>query len=280
MKFFEGQRTGRSRAMGIFVLVCLLMITLGTGCDEEGTYEVKLEEARMAIDDGDYSTARSILVDLPQTAEVKEALSNTIAGEELNLDMFNIILTMDSLDEEGETGSIDMIGLLIGDENDQIDVDTIFEKLASATEAIELYKDIAELESAGDKHLTKDIAELESAGIENLTMDQKLQLGLLCITRIILSVGKLISDELPAGELITLTEAWIRANRDDFTSLTPSDSELEMFAEDLACIGYAIDAISATNDLRDDYEEFIGELDSNGDGETTADELNAYIANM
>lgn len=266
MKYLKIRKHFGGRIARTLMLIGLgLVLVLSAGCDDEDSYEVRLEDARMAIDDGEYAKAKAILLELPQTAEVKEALSNAISGGDLNLDMFNIIITMDELEAEGETGSIDMIGRIIGGSVDTLDAELIAAKLASASEAIELYK---------------DIAEMEGGGIPGLTMDQKLQLGLLCITRTVLTIGKLILDELPADSSIMLTESWIRTNRGAFPVLNPSPADLANIGEDLVFTGYAIDALSATNDMRDDYEEFIGELDTNGDSATTADELNAYIANM
>ncbi len=246
------------------------------GCDKDDTYEVRLEDALMFIDDGNYAAAKAILLDLPQTAEVKEALSNCIAGGDLNLDMFNIILTMDELDDSGDTGSIDMVGLILGDDSNQLTSESLATKLTAANEAIDLYK---------------DIAELNGTGVDGLSADQKLQLGLLSITRTTLTIGTLIADELPAGTPVTLTETWIKDNKEMFSttdpdsgelesSLDPSADDLARISEDLTYTEYAIDALTTDNDMKDDYQEFKNELDSNGDESTTSNELNSYIDTM
>ncbi len=255
-----------SRFSTFFLIICLsVFIVSFTGCDDEDSYEVRLEDARMALDEGRYAAAKAILVELPQTIEVKEALSSAIAGFDLNLDMYSIILTMDELEEGGDTGSVDMIGLVIGGDSDQITGETIAEKLLAANEAILLYK---------------DIADMKGIGIDGLSNEQKLQLGLLCITRTVLTIGSLISDELPAGTKLTLTESWIHTNRVDFPTINPSAENLTSIGEDLLYIGYSIDSLGDTNDLKDDYEGFIIELDSNLDNAMTSPELNAYLDSM
>ena len=250
----------------ILLLISLgLVIMILAGCDEKDSYEARFEDAKIALDDGNYAVAKAILVELPQTAEVKEALSSVIAGGDLNLNMFNIILTMDSLEEDGDTGSVDMIGLLIGGDTAYISGDAITAKLLAATEAIELYK---------------DIAEMKGLGVDGLANEQKLQLGLLCITRTVLTIGSLISDELPAGASITLTESWIKANRSYFPTVNPSTGDLDRIGEDLLFIGYSISSLGESNDMKDDYEGFQNELDANSDNMMTSLELNTYIDNM
>jgi hypothetical protein len=235
-----------------------------TGCDNGGSYEAKLEDARIAIDDGNYAQAKSILQTLPRTPEVLQYLSNAIAGEDLNLDTFNIITTLSELDDSGNTGSIDMIGKIIGDDNDQLTPEEIAAKLASATEAIDLFKEIA-----------MD----EGTGMDGLSDDQKIQVGLLAIARTVLTLADMISREM-SDQTVVMTEEWIRDNRDSFATVHPTDDELASISEDLTYTEYAIGALSSSNDLSDDFTEFRDELDANQDGLITADELNAYIDGM
>lgn len=248
----------------VTVLFCSLTI-LSTGCDDGSSYEARLEDAKIAIDEGDYASAKSILLGLPRTPEVLEYLSNAIAGGDLNLDMFNIISTMADLEDSGDQGSIDMIGMVIGGDDNQLTGEEIDAKLASATEAIELFQ---------------DIAVLQGGGVDELSSDLKMQLGLLSMTRITLTMADLISQELPADQPVEMTETWIRENRDGFMPLNPDAAALETIGEDLVYTGYAIGAISDTSDIKDDYETFKSDLDANGDNMTTADELNAFIADM
>lgn len=264
MKFFmKLRKSGWLKPLIIGLTVCFLIIPF-TGCDDTDSYEAQLEEARMAIDDGNYTLARSILEGLPQTIDVLMYLSHAIAGGELNLDTFNIISTLEDLGDSGNSGSIDMIGLIIGNDSNQLSSTEIDSKLASATEAIELFK---------------DIAALQGKTMEELSDDHKLQIGLLSITRTVLSIADMISDELP-GEDVGLTESWIQDNRDGFTPINPDSEDLNRVDEDLTYISNAIGVFADTNDMKDDYQGFRDELDPNGDNQTSSTELNNYIDNM
>ncbi len=253
---------------GLFMFLAALSVT---GCDNNDSYEAKLEDARIALDDGNYDRAKSILETLPQTIKVLEYMSNAIAGGALNLDTLNIISTLDELDNEGSVGSIDMIGRVIGGENNQLDCADIATKLQAATEAIEQFKLIAEL-----------------TGVEMnaLTDNQKTQLGLLGITRVVLTLAHRICARVDGP--VIMTEAWIRENRAGFTPLVTADQEgtvevntdLAMINEDLVYIGYAIDALADSNDLKDDFQEFKAELDADQSGDVTVAELNTYISDL
>jgi hypothetical protein len=99
----------------LFGIAAVLLISAGgflVSCDNGDSFSARLEDARIALDEGNYDLAKSILESLPQTEAVLEYLSNAIAGGDLNIDTFNIIITMDELDDEGSQGSIDIIGKL------------------------------------------------------------------------------------------------------------------------------------------------------------------------
>ncbi len=268
-KPMEGRRNQLLVLMaGFFMFLAAVSFT---GCDDNDSYEAKLEEARMALDDGNYARAKSILDTLPQTVQVLEYLSNAVAGGELNLDTLNIISTLDELDNEGNTGSIDMIGRVIGDENNQLMCADIATKLQAATEAILQFK---------------LIAEMKGVELNALTDNQKTQLGLLGVTRIVLTLAHRICARVEGP--VIMTEAWIQDNRAGFTPLITEAQEgteevtadLAMINEDLIYVGYAIDVFAETNDIKDDFEEFKAELDGNQDGTVTVAELNSYVENL
>ncbi len=250
----------------------VLVIAAGgflVSCDNGDSFDAKLEEARIALDHGNYAQARAILESLPQTEMVLEYLSNAIAGGELNMDTLNIIATMDELDDEGKEGSVDIIGTIIGNENDELSCEDIEAKLAAVNEAIGLFE---------------QIMDLKPNGIADLTEGQKLQLGLLSMTRTVLVLAKLISNKYNASSeicaAIVMTEEWIKANRHLFPTVEPTQDDLDSIDEDLHYISVAIDAVDENNDMLDDYNEFKNELDSDSNDHVTADELNLYIANM
>lgn len=247
---------------GLMLSLCMILaVSSLTGCDNGDSYEAKLEDARIALDDGNYALAKSILEELPRTDEVLQYLSNAIAGDSLNLDLLNIISTMAELEDEGNSGSIDMVGLILGDDGEPMDQQDISEKLDAANEAIALFEEIA-----GDN------------GIDSLTDNQKIQLGLLAVTRTVLTLSGMIYDEL--GESVVMTEAWISDNWTDDNEVTPDPTELELIDQDMEYVFYAVQALSdGSNDMEDDFGNFRDEL-TGGDGETSESDINAYFDAM
>lgn len=271
-RFFKPMASTKDQVVRLIIGLFMFLAAVSmTGCDNGDSYEAKLEDARIALDDGNYTLAKSILETLPETAMVLEYMSNAIAGGDLNLDTLKIISTLEDLDDEGNVGSIDMIGRIIGDENSQLTCEEIVAKIQSATEAIEMFK---------------AIADLNGGGVQNLSDNQKMQLGLLSITRVVLTLAHRIC--IKTGGPVTMTEAWIQANRADFTPvITDEEAASEEVAEDLArinedilFIGYTIDVFADSNDMKDDFEEFKDELDSNMDDNVSYVELNTYIAQI
>lgn len=269
----------KTRSVLVGLMICLIMGLTGltlTGCDDGDSYDARLEEALMALDDGNYALARSILDSLPQTEEVMQYKSNAVAGG-IGIDTFNIISTLEELDEQGDEGSIDMVGRVIAGDDGELSEDEIREKLADADEAIDLFLQIAALR--------KDEATKSIDDIPYLTDDQKMQLGLLGITRTVLTLADMICRKL-GGTAVTMTEAWIQNQRhaflpfDTLGSTEITDAELVRIEEDLRFIEAAIDAFADTNDMKNDFEEFLSELDANADGDITRDELNAYLGGM
>lgn len=263
----------KTRTIMVGLMISLIMGLTGlalTGCDDGDSYDARLEDARMALDDGNYPLARSILDALPQTEEVMQYKSNAIAGG-IGIDTFNIITTLEDLDDEGSTGSIDMVGRVIAGDDGELTEDEIEQKLADADEAIELFLDIAALR--------KDAATKSIDDIPYLTNDQKMQLGLLGITRTVLNLARMICREL-GGLPVTMTEAWVRDHRAGFLPVNPLQQEIDDIEDDLRFIAAAIDVFADTNDMKDDFEEFRNELDANQDDQITADELNDYLGNM
>jgi len=268
-RFFKPMASTKDQVVTLIIGLFMFLAAVSmTGCDNGSSYEAKLEDARIALDDGNYTLAKSILATLPQTATVLEYMSNSIAGGDLNLDTLNIISTLEDLEDEHNVGSIDMIGRIIGDEDNQLTCDEIADKIVSATEAIELFK---------------AIADLNGGGVQDLSDNQKTQLGLLSITRIVLTLAHRIC--IKTQRPVIMTEDWIQENRAGFTPLITDEesasegvaTDLARINEDLVNIGYTIDVFADSNDMKDDFQEFKDELDSNTDGNVTYVELNTYI---
>lgn len=255
----------KPRGLLTALMITLFVITAGasiTGCDNGDSYEARLEDARIALDDSDYALAKSILLDLPQTPEVLEYLSNAIAGDDLNLDLLNILSTMADLEDRGDSGSIDMVGLILGDDGKPLSQSDIAYKLNAANEAIGLYVTIA-----GDY------------GVESLSDNQKIQLGLLAVTRTVLTLSGMLYDEL--GESVNMTEDWISDNwNPEANSVSPDQAELDSINQDMAYINLAVAALSdGSNDIEDDFEDFMDEL-TGGDNDASAEDLNTYFDEM
>ncbi|MCL0096784.1 hypothetical protein M1N66_04175 [Thermodesulfovibrionales bacterium] len=186
------------------VSVCTILIIaafLLTGCGnalewaaDDDSREARLETARMALDDGNYAEARHILYELnnryPNDPEVSELLSNAYAGK-AGLDTFALLETIDALDDEGQAGNIDMVGLVLGDEKGTLTEDKISNKIGNLTSAIDAL-----------------------GRIQNLTYDQRIQRGLLSVSRAALTIAEIImADIRGAGNIIEhikLTEEGIR----------------------------------------------------------------------
>lgn len=271
-RFFKPMASTKDQVVRLIIGLFMLLAAVSmTGCDNGDSYEAKLENARIALDDGNYDLAKSILETLPGTAEVMEYMSNAIAGGDLNLDTLNIISTLEDLDDEGNTGSIDMIGTIIGDEDNQLTCEEITDKIQSATQAIELFK---------------AIADLSGGGVQDLSDNQKTQLGLLSLTRIVLTLAHRIC--LKTEGPVTMTEAWIQENRAEFTPVITEEestsegvvADLARINEDILFIGYTIDVFADSNDMKDDFQEFKDELDGDLNGVVTYVELNVYIAGI
>ena len=120
-------RKGKGIIFGVSVLLFLCFAIFATqGCEgnslewlaDDSSYEARIEEARIALDDTDYERARSLLLDLkedyPDDPLVLQYLSNAYAGL-VGLDTFKLLETIDQLIEAGDTGNIDMVGLVLGD---------------------------------------------------------------------------------------------------------------------------------------------------------------------
>jgi len=271
-RFFKPMASTKGQVVRLIIGLFMFLAAVSmTGCDNGDSYEAKLENARIALDDGNYDLAKSILETLPGTADVMEYMSNAIAGGDLNLDTLNIISTLEDLDEEGNTGSIDMIGTIIGDEDNQLTCEEITDKIQSATQAIELFK---------------AIADLSGGGVQDLSDNQKTQLGLLSLTRIVLTLAHRIC--LKTEGPVTMTEAWIQENRAEFTPVITEEestsegvvADLARINEDILFIGYTIDVFADSNDMKDDFQEFKDELDGDLNGVVTYVELNVYIAGI
>lgn len=280
-----------------------VIFTLTTSCENESSTDAKIFDAREALNDSDWEKARKILLTLDPNDEVLQYLSNAYAGE-VGINTFDLITTINELDEEGKSGSIDMIGKLIGDEDDFLSYKSLTNKLTIINNAIESINKITELPGVKPdvKRDVKRDVKLNFKLNVKLDDDQTVQLGLASITRIVIIIAKLIYEQTGSTE-IQMTEEWITddKNKEDFYPISYDswnsseilDSEGEpihystMLMEDIENVGNAVSVMSDGNDIQDDFNAFKLEIDNGfgddstaGDDEITLKELNHYIDKM
>jgi hypothetical protein len=236
------------------------------GISDDDSFEARLETARMNIDDEEYQQAIDILNDLnaeqPNNEDVTRYLSNAHAGL-AGLNTFDLLEVIDDLDEAGNSGSIDMVGLVLGDSDGLLMAEEVPDKLDNLTEAIE------QLNTFDDP-----------------TDDQIVQMGLLSISRIGITLAKIISSDT-GNDSLTLTEEGIQSEYDtkpEFEDGDVSDEDLENLTNDIRNVGEAVavmtESYSDDNDLNEDFLEFKNDFDQNDDDSIDIQELENYIENL
>lgn len=268
-------------------LLFLLFVAFALiGCDanilesiaDDDSYEARIEEALIALDDEDYAEAiailQKLLTDYPGKREVLRYLANAYAGL-AGLNTFNLLETIDILDDKNAEGSIDMVGLVLGGADGILTSTEITDKKKS-------------LESA--------ISSLES--ISNPSEDERVQLGLLSLNHAALTVAEIVMEDLNnnraenAAEIteITLTEAGLEelypeSVTPDFAAEATSE-RLESLSEDIFRVEDSVTAIASitdadtSNDLSESSEEFLDEIDPDGNESISQEELENYVATL
>lgn len=273
----------KMKTKGLMWGVCGLLfvcfeITAITSCEEnslewladDSSYEARLEEARIAIDDREYARARDLLLQLkaeyPGDPLILQYLSNAYAGL-AGLDTFNLLTTIDQLIESGNTGNIDMVGAVLGDVSGIILADDIDETLANLENAINALEEIS-----------------------NPTDDQTVQLGLLSVSHASMTIADIVVEN--TGETgVTLTEDGLGATyggtAPDLSNEATSE-RLDSLSDDMVNIGNAVESIAditgieagQENDLSESFDEFSQDIDPNGDESITQQELQNYLGSL
>ena len=236
------------------------------GISDDNSFEARLETARMNIDDEEYQEAINILNDLreeqPDNEDVIKYLSNAYAGL-AGLNTFDLLEVIDDLDDAGNSGSIDMVGLVLGDSDGLLLADEVPEKLDNLNESID-----------------------QLNTIENPTDDQIVQMGLLSVSRIGMTLAKIIQSDTGNASL-TLTEEGIQSEYDtkpEFEDGDVSDEDLENLTNDIKNVGEAVavmtESYSYDNDLNEDFLEFKNDFDQNSDDTIDVQELENYIDSL
>lgn len=254
-------------------LVCFIMCAVVIGCGDanvfegmadENSKEARTEEALMAMDDGDYDKAISILSSLvnshPNDDTLMQYLSSAYAGS-AGLDTLDLLEVINLLDDADNSGSIDMVGLVLGDSNGVLSSQAVDDKLDQITTAIEIL-----------------------SAIGGLNNDQEIQLGVLSVAHLSLTLADLIIEDQGVDE-ITLTEDGIDALYGDTTADFGDigTETLEDINQDFTNVEAAIDEIEAItdadNDLAQDFADFTDDLNPGG-GEISSEDLEYYINNL
>ncbi len=254
--------------------IMLLIASFTAGCDDsilegladDDSFEAKLEEARIALDKGEYSKAIALLEALesanPGNTLIMEYLSNAYSGL-AGLDTFNLLLTIETLDDQGNSGDIDMVGLVLGDSDGNMTTAQLQAKLENLENAMNALE-----------------------GISNPNNDQKIQLGLLAVAHMSLTVGNVVAED-QGNSNVTLTEESLDSQYSsqdaEFSDVSNETKNLSGLTEDL---GYVADAVTALdgisgsgNDLSQDFSQFQNDIDGNGDGIVSESDLENSVNN-
>lgn len=266
-----------------FIFMPMLMVFLVIGCSDsalesfsdENTFEAQMEEAQIALDDADYIGAVEILesmaVDYPDNQTVKQYLSNAYAGLG-GLDTYDFLATIDELNDKGRSGSIDMVGSVLGDSNGTLSETQIVDKLSNMDRAIEIMGELID----GQGSATVQALQFPDG-------DRIVQRGLLGISRIVLLMADMIIDQLRVEEVV-MTEDGLQGmyanNTPDFEGIYDSIIS-DKLAGDIAGIALAVAAIyeiyGIDNDLYDDFKLFLDDLDKDGNRRVSQEELESYL---
>jgi hypothetical protein len=269
----------------IFAIILILLIPLGgcgdsvfEGISDDGSYEAKLEEARIALDDADYTKAIHLLEQLnaedPNNQEVRQYLSNAYSGQG-GLDTYAFLETIDDLEEEGKSGSIDMIGKVVGSDDGTLSSQEVTAKIGNMDDAIALMDNL--------------IVARGLSGVERSVQtndDRIVQRGLLGITRIVLLIGDLIIEQLGLLEVV-MTEDGIQLiyadEEPDFDGIF-DDLIHDKLADDIFTVAEAIDVIEeisgSDNDLHEDFDDFLNDIDADRNNRITQLEIEDYLRDI
>jgi len=263
------------RKILMIISIMLLIGSFTMGCDDsvlegladDDSFEAKLEEARIALDKGEYSRAVELLEALddanPGNATIQQYLSNAYAGL-AGLDTFNLLTTIETLDETSNSGSIDMMGLILGGSNGVLTAAQLRAKLVNLENAIHALE-----------------------GISRPNDDHKVQLGLLAVAHIALTLGDIVLED-QGGTSVTLTEEGLDSQYGNQSAdFSDVDSDTQNLSELTADLGYVADAVTVLdnisnegNDLSQDFSQFQSDIDNNGDGNLSETDLENYINNQ
>lgn len=266
------RRSSEIRHWGVIVLALVCLLLTAVGCDESSSDAAKLEDARIAIDNGNYSKAIDILSGMEGTKEVLEVRASARAGQ-AGIDTFEILSKIDT--DNNSTEGIDLVGKMLGTGADN-----------SLTQA-------QIQEKAGKMDLAKENL-LASVGDNPNALDDdgKTKLAVYALTDTALILGDILcseyGDSLDPKNAIVLTKDWLNntlkpvatvVGNPAYDSLAPTTEQLNKLSQNIVYVSNAIQILGNDNDLENEFNQFKMDL-SGGDNDITADELKSYLKTL
>lgn len=249
------------------LLLSLSACNLYEPVENKSSDKAKMEKAAIYIDKGQYEKAENIANKIynknPDTENAKllQLLSNSISGK-IGIDSFSVLEIADDLDDVDNSGAIDLVGRVLGDDEATLTKDKVKYSLDA------LYK-------------SQDGAIFFLEQIGKKTMDHYAQLGLLSIFDTVLLIGDIIMFDL-GDTTIKLTEEGIKNRYNELGIVFPNNPDLENYVKNepadftrierlnrnVKRIEESIDAILALtgsenpedNDLADIFNDFLEDV--------------------
>lgn len=260
---FKRRRESAKLWTRLVAVICLaaFLFVMG-GCDEE-SFESRVEDARIALDKGDYTGALRILENEGNSSQVLEMKSDASVGL-VGVDTFKILGQLDENDDS-KVGSIDRIGKLLGSgAGNRLDCSVALENMGRLQQAIEW------------------------VGNADVTDDNKVRLGLYGFSDFLLTLGALFCSKyessLGTPPSVLLTEIGVRALKNDgaggsFDSLSVAPMTLGRLERDIELVRGAADVLGGNNDLGLEFARFFESINPDG-GELSASELIQFLNSL
>ena len=238
------------------------------GLDDDDSEESQLEEARTALNDEDYNKALEILSDLdPCDPDVAKYTSSAYMGR-ANFNTLDLLENVAELSDEDEAGNIDMISSVFDSDGDgQITRAEIIDGIEEVLESIDAMT-----------HLINNCGEIP------ITCDETTLLGVAGALHVTYIILEAIQEDL-GQDPIPVSEEGIDIAYEgrEFVGNNVTDAQLQALNNG---IGYMKDAIECIrvdedeNDLAENFDDYLREIDSDGNGQITIVELENYIDSM
>jgi len=293
--------------LNFFIVIALSLPIIGCNSTEDiaddSSKEEEVEKGLMALDKRNYKSAEDIFENLKKKYSTDNTLktyySNALAGA-AGLDTFRLMESIDDMDDKNSDDSIEIVGrTLTGAESGDvpsIDKEQLTQKITNFEKAINSILEI--IDSSYDEKLEVHRDALRSVQgisiskeeIAELTDDELVQLGLMGLNHSILIISDILLEYANTEEIV-LTQAGFddlsnkQISINDINSIDDIESKLTKLSLNIEIIESAVDAIVAflnldqneSNDIKDEFDDFKKDLDKDGNGTVSTEELQHYI---